>query len=322
MGFSTFLETKNLSVSYYMEKTKIQAVKDVSFSMEKGEILGIIGESGSGKSTLAKAILRAIKPPGKIEPNSKIFFKGRELLSMKEADFKKEILWKSISYVPQASQNSLNNTMRVIDHFYDTAYSHGLSKEKIMDKSLELLKMVKLDPERVARAYPFQLSGGMKQRVLIALSLLLDPDLVIMDEAVSSLDAATQRYIIEIVKEINRNIGTSVIFITHDISVSAYLSTDILVLYAGELMEEGKVEAVIKTPLHPYTADLISSVPSIGGSMQNIRPIKEGQPSLVGCPFNARCNKVMDYCKLNHPEVYDVNGRKVRCFIYGNNKDK
>jgi len=318
MASSDFLEVKDLSVSYRVYGTEIKAVKNVDFTMEKGEILGVIGESGSGKSTMAKAILRAIKPPGFIDPKSKVMFKGKDLLSMKESDFKKEILWKLISYVPQASQNSLNNTMRVIDHFYDTAYSHGMSKEKATERAIELLKMVKLDVDRVAKAYPFQLSGGMKQRVLIALSLLLNPELIVMDEAVSSLDVATQKYILDIIKDINKNFGTSIIFITHDIPIAAYISTRMLVMYAGEIVEDGKVEEILKNPLHPYSNALINSVPSISGNMERVKPIKEGLPSEKGCPFNTRCDKAMEICKVEHPEIYQVNDRGVRCFLYAN----
>jgi peptide/nickel transport system ATP-binding protein len=315
------LRVENLSVSYYMEYGKIEAVKNVTFDLEKGEILSIIGESGSGKSTLAKAILRAIRYPGKVEEGSKIFFNDTDILSMKESDFKREILWKRISYVPQSSQNSLNNTMRVIDHFYDTAVSHGMNdREEVKRTAKELLKMVRLDPDRVGKAYPFQLSGGMKQRVIIALSLLLNPELIIMDEAVSSLDVATQRYILEIIKDINKKTGVSIIFITHDISIAAFISSRIIVMYAGEIMEEGKTEEVIKNPLHPYTAGLINSVPSINSNVSQIKPIKEGYASIEGCPFNTRCEKAMEICKLSEPPIYNVNNRKVRCFLYGDNK--
>ncbi len=315
------LKVENLSVSYYMDYGKIEAVKNVTFDLEKGEILSIIGESGSGKSTLAKAILRAIRPPGKIEDGSKVFFNDIDILSMKESNFRREILWKHISYVPQSSQNSLNNTMKIIDHFYDTAFSHGLNdKEEIRNTSKELLKMVRLDPDRVSNAYPFQLSGGMKQRVLIALSLLLNPDLIIMDEAVSSLDVATQRYILEIIKDINRKTGVSIIFITHDISIAAFISTKVIVMYAGEIMEVGRTEDVVKNPFHPYTVGLINSVPSINSNVSQIKPIKEGYPSAKGCPFNTRCEKVMGICMTSEPPMYSVSNRYVRCFLYGNNK--
>ncbi|BCU69964.1 ABC transporter ATP-binding protein [Stygiolobus caldivivus] len=320
MSVSGFLDVRDLSVWYRVGSSEIRAVRDESFSMEKGEVLGIIGESGSGKSTLAKAILRAIRPPGRIGPQSKIFFKGKDLLAMKESEFRREVLWKLISYVPQASQNSLNNTMRVIDHFYDTAYSHGLSREEATERALNLLRTVRLDPERVAKAYPFQLSGGMKQRVLIALSLLLNPELVIMDEAVSSLDVATQKYLLEIIKDINKDMGTSIIFITHDIPVAAFISTKMIVMYAGEIVEEGRTEEIIKKPLHPYSNALMSSVPSIKGDLDRVRPIREGLPSTEGCLFSTRCDRVMESCKTQHPGISAFNGRRVRCFLYGTNK--
>ncbi|BCU67078.1 ABC transporter ATP-binding protein [Sulfolobales archaeon HS-7] len=319
---NTALSVEDLSVVYRTQGVDIAALKDITFNVNDGEIFGIIGESGSGKSTLAKAILRNIKPPGFITGEPRIFCYGRNIISMSQREFREKILWQLISYVPQSSLNSLNGTMRIIDHFYDTATSHGISKEKIREKALELLKMVRLEPEKVAVMYPHQLSGGMRQRVLIALSLLLNPKLVIMDEAVSALDVATQKHILDIIKDLNKSMGITVIFITHDIAIAAYLTHTIMVLYAGEIMEIGKTERIIKSPYHPYSVSLMSSVPSIRGSLEGVRVVKEGYPSRVGCPFNTRCEYTSDICFKNHPELYEINSDYVRCFNYATNKPK
>lgn len=309
------LNVKGLTVAYFLENQKITAVDNATFSVEKGEIVNVIGESGSGKSTLAKAIIRGIKPPGKIL-SGEVYFDGKEILSMDYKKFKKDILWKEISYVPQASQNSLNGVMRIVDHFYDTALSHGLEdNEKVYQKAKELVKMVSLD-ESVLNKYPHELSGGMKQRVLIALSLLLDPKLVIMDEPVSALDVVTQKRILDLVLKINKELGTTILFITHDIALTKYLSGKIIVMYASEIMEIGRVDEVIEKPYHPYTLSLINSIPSIYGEMSNIKPIKEGEIPQSGCKFYTRCPYVEDRCKVEEPELFEVDSRSVRCFLY------
>ena len=309
------LKVQDLSVAYLVGKQAVIALKDVSFEVERGEVLGIIGESGSGKTTLAKAIIRSIKPPGRII-KGKIFYEGEDILSIDIKKFKREYLWKKISYVPQASQNSLNGVMRVIDHFYDTAMSHGITdKDAVYNKARETIKMVSLD-ERVLSSYPHELSGGMKQRVLIALSLLLDPELVILDEPTSALDVATQKSILDLIMKINKELGTTIILITHDIGVANYISKKMLVLYAGRVMEFGNTEEIMSNPLHPYTQGLIDSVPSIYKDVSKLKPINEGEIPPKGCPFYTRCNYVSEICKVEEPGLYTVNNRLVRCFLY------
>lgn len=301
-------------MSYFLEDKEIPALRDINFDVEKGEIISIIGESGSGKTTLAKSIIRQIKKPGKII-SGKVLLEGNDLLAMDYSKFKRDILWKEISYVPQASQNSLNGVMRIIDHFYDTALSHNWkNKEEVNKKAKELLKMVALD-EKVLKMYPHELSGGMKQRVLIALSLLLTPKIVIMDEPVSALDVVTQRRIIDLIVNINKELGTTILFITHDIALTKYLSTKTVVMYAGRVMEIGNTYEVIFKPYHPYTQALVNSIPSIHGEI-SVRSIKEGEIPLHGCPFYPRCPYTMEECKVKEPDFYHVDGREVRCFMY------
>ncbi|AOL16820.1 ABC transporter ATP-binding protein [Sulfolobus sp. A20] len=313
------LEVLNLSVVYSTNDKIIKAVNDVNFDLEKGEILGIIGESGSGKSTLAHAIIRAIKPPGKIV-SGMILFNGTDLLSVSLEEFKK-IMWKEISFVPQASQNALNPVINVYSSFKYIAESHGLKDESVMrEKVNELIKSVGLDPKRVLSMYPFQLSGGMKQRIMIALSLLLDPKLIIMDEPTSALDMLNQELILRLIKEINRERQISIIFITHDILNVAQIADRLLVMYRGYVMEEGKAENIIKDPLNPYTKLLISSIPPVRGEIRPIS-IKEDASSLPiseSCPFFSRCEYAFDRCK-ELPQLIGVKDRKVRCRLYESN---
>lgn len=309
------MSIENLSVSYYLEKREIKAVRDASFDVKNGEIVGLIGESGSGKTTLAKAIVRAIKPPGRIV-SGKIIFKDKDILKMDYNEFRREILWKEISYVPQASMNSLNGVMRIIEHFYDTAMSHGFNDEEEIEKRAEeLVKMVKLDP-RVLRMYPHELSGGMKQRVIIALSLLLNPSLVIMDEPVSALDVVTQKHILDLIKRLNKELGITVLFITHDIALVKYIADKIAVMYGGYIMEIGRTEEVMTNPYNPYTMLLIRAIPSLRGDLSTLKPIKEGEIPDTGCPFSTRCEFVTEACKTWNPEAYEVNSRIVRCIRY------
>ncbi|ARM75454.1 ABC transporter ATP-binding protein [Acidianus manzaensis] len=315
------LEVRNLSVEYYVEKKRISALDDVSFSQDNGEILGVIGESGSGKTTLAKAIIRAIRPPGKIT-KGEILFDGEDILKMNYREFKNQILWREISYVPQASQNSLNGTMKIIDHFYDTAMSHGMEDPtEIIERAKELLKMVNLD-SKVLEMYPHELSGGMKQRVLIALSLLLNPQLVIMDEPVSALDVVTQKHILDNVRKLNKELNIAIIFITHDIALAKYLTQKLVIMYGGEVMEVGKTEEIMTNPYHPYTTFLLKSIPSLRGDISQLKPIREGEISLSGCPFSNRCEYATDMCKVWTPESYTYDRRVVRCINYANKNGK
>ncbi|AWR96880.1 ATP-binding cassette domain-containing protein [Acidianus sulfidivorans JP7] len=315
------LEVRNLGVEYFVDKTGIIALRDVSFNLDSGEILGIVGESGSGKTTLAKAIIRAIRPPGKII-SGEVLFNGKDLLKMDYKQFKQQVLWREISYVPQASQNSLNGTMKIIDHFYDTAESHGIRDLKeVSEKAKELLRMVNLNPS-VLEKYPHELSGGMKQRVLIALSLLLDPKLVIMDESVSALDVVTQKHILDNIIKLNKELNIAIMFITHEIAVAKYLTQKLVVMYGGEIMETGRTEDIISNPYNPYTLSLLQSIPSLYGDLSRLKTIKEGEISSSGCPFSNRCELSTEMCKVWKPESYHVDGRIVRCIRYANKDGK
>jgi len=212
------LTVRDLEVEYVMpDNVRVKALRGVSIEVDKGDVIGIVGESGSGKSTLAMAIMRMIKPPSLVRGS---IWMGDDLLRVPVNEFNEKFRWIKLSMVPQASQNVLNPTMRILDHFMDTARAHGMSdKHEVMKRARELLSVMKLDPERVMKLYPHQLSGGMKQRIMIALAIFLNPDLVIMDEPTSALDVVTQADILDAVRELNKKLGITVLFITHDITV-------------------------------------------------------------------------------------------------------
>ena len=311
------LEVQNLTVEYDLGKNKIRAVNDVSFNVEKGEVLGIIGESGSGKTTIASSIIRAIKPPGKIV-SGRILFEGKDLLKMSEDEFRK-VRWKEISYVPQASQNALNPVLTVYKNFYYIWISHtDRGEDELRERASDLLRLVGLDPKRVLKMYPFQLSGGMKQRVMIALSLLLDPKLIIMDEPTSALDMLNQQLILKLIKEINNDKHVSIIFVTHDILTVAQVANRLLVLYKGYVMEEGSTEKILKEPLNPYTSLLINSIPPLKGEIKPVIIPEEKEGNERGCPFLSRCPKAIPRCE-SLPSLFVKDGRKVRCWLYAPN---
>jgi len=308
------LRVEDLSVNYRVEKMVVRALRSISLSVRSGEILGVIGESGSGKSTLASAILRMIKPPGEIV-QGKVIYQGRDLLFMPQEEFKR-VLWTEIALVPQASQNALNPVETIMDHFYETALSHGLTdREEVTRRAFELLKTVRLDPERTLKLYPHQLSGGMKQRVVIALSLLLRPKLLILDEPTSALDVVNQKLVMEIVRRVNRELNVTVIFITHDIAVVAAVANRLSVMYMGLIVEEGGTEWIVRSPLHPYTRLLISSVPSLRGKIERVEVPEWVIGDYRGCPFLPRCKIAVSRCAEELPPLFQKRDRRVRCFV-------
>lgn len=316
------LSIRNLSVEYRLPdlKISIKALKNVDLDVDKGSVVGIVGESGSGKSTLALAIMRMLKPPAIIRSGS-IYFNGVDLFKLNGDEFNTKYRWVKISIVPQASQNILNPTMRVKDHFIDTAHAHGIDADEALKRAAEALTFTRLEPARVLNLYPHQLSGGMKQRVAIALAIFLNPELVIMDEPTAALDVVTQLEILNLVRRVNSELGTTVIFITHDLSIIPTIAHRLVVLYNGEVMEVGDVKDVIEEPLHPYTKALIQATPSLSSDVDEVKPIPGEPPSpleeIKGCPFWPRCQYAMDICKVEDPRQYNINGRLVRCFLYG-----
>jgi len=314
------LRIKDLRVSYLTRKGEVRAVDGVSLGLYKGEILGIAGESGSGKSTLAAAILRLVKPPGIIK-EGKVLYRGKDLLRLSEEEFRLYRMTK-IAYVPQGSMNSLNPVMRIRDQFMDMLKDHGLKikKKELEERLREILSSMGLKTSILDR-YPHELSGGMKQRTLIALSLIMNPEILIADEPTTALDVVSQRGVMNILRDLKDQRGTSIILITHDMAVQAELSDRMAIMYAGKIVEVGPTEEIYNEPLHPYTRLLIESIPSLGDekprkSIEGIPPDLVNPPK--GCRFHPRCPfYIPGKCDTQEPMLIQISsGRSVACHLY------
>jgi peptide/nickel transport system ATP-binding protein len=320
------LEVKDLSVHFYSKTREVKALDNVFISLEKGKVLGIAGESGSGKSTLAKAIFRILPYNARIL-NGQIIYKNSNLLTMSENDLQKKIRWKSIAYVPQVSMNSLDPVYRVKSQMLETIFAHeDVSKAEALERIENTIKEVGL-PSEILDKFPHELSGGQKQRVMIAMSMLLNPELLIADEPTTALDVIIQAQIIAMIKKIQKEKNLSMIFITHDLSLLAQISDIMAIMYAGKIVEVGKVEDIYYSPLHPYTQLLIKSVPSIKNRKKKLVSIPGEVPDLsnppTGCRFNPRCPLAQEICKRESPELTRVNGSHyVACFMVGGSNDR
>jgi peptide/nickel transport system ATP-binding protein len=261
------LEISGLEVGYSTNRGEVKAVSGLDLAVRRGEILGIAGESGSGKSTLAVALLRLLKPPGKVTAGSAIFRpRGRspvDLLKV-EGEELRVLRWSALSYLPQGSMSSLNPVMRIGDQFHDVILEHAPERKNTLSELIpRLLAQVGLEPD-VARMYPHELSGGMKQRVLMAICVALEPDLVIADEPTTALDVTIQRVILQSLVDLQRDFGVTLVVISHDMGVHAQLVDRVAVMYEGKLVEVGDVRQVYKQPRHEYTRQLIESIPRLG----------------------------------------------------------
>ena len=314
------LQIRGLRVVYSSPRGYVRAVDNVSLDTIRGEVLGIVGESGSGKSTLAYSILRVLPLNARIVGGS-ILFNGIDLTKLSEKQLK-SIRWRRISLIPQAALNALNPTLKIVDHFIETAKYHGIrDRRKVLERSMELLELLRLDPERVLPSYPHELSGGMKQRVLIALSMLLNPELLILDEPTTALDVLTQKSIIDLLKEIKLKTGLTMIFITHDIALIADLADRVAVMYAGKLFELADVYTIFRKPANPYTSALMKSIPSIIGRVEDMKPIPGSPPDLVnppsGCRFHPRCPYATDKCRVEEPPIVELEpNHYTACWLY------
>ncbi|NPA96147.1 MAG: ABC transporter ATP-binding protein [Crenarchaeota archaeon] len=314
------ISVRNLVVFYRGLRGYVHAVDNVSLDIMRNEVLGVVGESGSGKSTLALSILRILPKSARIVKGS-IMFDNIDLAKAPESTLRK-VRWRRISYVPQAALNALNPTLKIVDHIVETAKAHGVrDRRAVIEKAKELFEMLRLDPKRVLNSYPHELSGGMRQRVTIALGLILDPEVVILDEPTTALDVLTQRFILDLLKDLRRKINITMVFITHDIAIEADLADRVAVMYAGKLMELGDVYQIFKDPKHPYTQALIRSIPSLIGSVDEMKPIPGSPPDLVnpppGCRFHPRCPLATDICRRKEPPLIELeNGRIVSCWLY------
>ena len=312
------LEVRDLSVEYALEAGTVLAVDGVSFDLSPREFLGIVGESGCGKSTLLFAIAQLLVPPAEITGGS-VVFRGQSMVGLTDRQLA-AVRWKDMSVVMQSAMNALNPVKTIAAQFKDAMRAHAVtSKQEIADRSAEVLRMVGIDPVHL-KSYPHQLSGGMRQRSMIAMALLLTPELVIMDEPTSALDVVAQRSLMVQIKELQEQLGFAVIFVTHDMSLVSHFSDNLMVMYAGRVDEFGPTRQVFDSPQHPYTIGLMEAFPSIRGPRVPLTGIPGSPPNLAspppGCRFAPRCPKVMTRCQEETPELYHVNGTLVRCFLH------
>ena len=303
------LKVENLKTYYKTKAGYVKAVDGVSLYVPSQAVVGIAGESGSGKSTLVNAVFKVLPRYAEVK-EGRIIYSGKDLTQMDEETFNRTIRWKEISWIPQVSMDALDPVFKVKDQMLETILTHeDLSKAEAMERIYGILKAVNLGPE-VLEKYPHELSGGQKQRVVIAMALLLNPKLVIADEPTTALDVIVQAQIMEILRRLKAERNLSMIFISHDLALLSAISDYIAIMYAGKIVEFGKVEEVLKSPLHPYTQALLEAIPDIRNRGKRLKSIPGTPPDLLnpppGCRFSPRCPFVMDVCKTKEPELVKV----------------
>ncbi|HEY2421221.1 MAG TPA: ABC transporter ATP-binding protein [Neobacillus sp.] len=316
------LTVKDLHTSFYNDSSKTEVIRGIDFTVRKGEILGVVGESGSGKSVMVKSILGIIPSNAKVDAGE-ILLDGRHIegLSQKE---KRAIRGREIAMIFQDPMTALNPLKKAGDHLIELLIRvRGMNKKEARLEAVELLRMVGIpSPETRVNQYPHEFSGGMRQRVLIAMALACNPKLLIADEPTTALDVTIQAQILELIKKLQQENDLSVVFITHDLGVVATICSRILVMYAGKVMEEGLAEEIFYSPKHPYTKALLNSIPRVDGEKTRLKPIKGSAPSLQkvvsGCPFAERCEFAMDKCFKEVPEYKSFSTtQKSMCFLAG-----
>ncbi len=324
------LEVKNLKTYFYTDDGVVKAVDGVDFSVKPGEVLGLVGESGCGKSVTSLSIMRLITAPGKVV-DGKILFDGRDLLALSEAEMV-DMRGYRISMIFQQPQSSLNPVFKVGDQVAEVLRIHQrLDKEKSWDQAVELLKQVGIpDAENKAHAYPHEMSGGQAQRVMIAMALALNPQLLIADEPTTALDVTIQAQILDLMRALRSELNTAVILITHDLGVIAEMADNVAVMYAGRIVEQADVHTLFAKPMHPYTKGLIESIPVLGKVKDRLAVIPGSVPNLInlppGCKFASRCQARIEHgltlCTQEEPALVKTQaGHSVRCWLYMDHED-
>jgi peptide/nickel transport system ATP-binding protein len=312
------LDIRELRTYFYTDEGTVKAVDDVSFTVDEGEAVGLAGESGSGKTTIALSIMRLIKPPGKVT-SGQILYKGEDLLTKTATQFD-QVRWKEISMIFQGAMNALNPVYTVGNQIVEAILHHEETTTTEAWKTAErLLGLVGIDQSR-ARNFPHEFSGGMRQRAMIAMSLALNPGLVIADEPTTALDVIVERQIIDLIADLKRKLGLSILLITHDLSVISELCTKVAIFYAGQIAELSPVDDVLKEPLHPYTRGLLDAFLRVEGPKKKLQPIMGNPPNLLnpptGCRFHPRCPFAMDICAVEEPKPTKVGERIVVCHLF------
>jgi oligopeptide/dipeptide ABC transporter ATP-binding protein len=314
----TLLKIENLTIDYPIAIGTVHAVRGVSLEVPSGQTLGIVGESGSGKSTLGLAVLRLVRAPGKIA-GGRVLFEGRDLAALPEGEMRR-VRGKDIAMVFQNPLTSLNPLMRIDKHFLEVLKTHkpDIKPAEAVQLIKDILKDLGIEEGRM-RAYPHQLSGGMRQRIMIGLGLILRPKLVICDEPTTALDVIVEAGFIDLLKRLQKDFNLTIVVITHNLGLVAELADRIAVLYAGQVVEDASADAIFHEPLHPYTQGLIACVPNIDIDQEKLTTMEGSPPGLVdppvGCAFAPRCPKVMGRCRIQEPELIEHRpGHKAACW--------
>ena len=313
------LEIENLDVHFPINIGTVRAVDDVSWKLQQGEVMGLVGESGCGKSTLGFSIQRLLRPPGQIA-NGRILYHGRDIVQMTE----KEVLdlrGSNIAMIFQDPLTSLNPLFRIDQHYIETVLTHekGLKKKEAFEKAERMLESLGISPERLLE-YPHQLSGGMRQRIMIGLGLILQPDLLIADEPTTALDVIVEAQFLDLLADLQKKFDLTIILITHNLGNVAQLADRITVMYGGNIVEVAEANSIFENPLHPYTQGLLASIPNIKLEQPKLQTMPGSPPDLVnpppGCVFHPRCPQAMDVCKTKKPETKTEDGHQVSCWLY------
>ncbi|WP_406053745.1 ABC transporter ATP-binding protein [Kribbella sp. NBC_00889] len=309
------LEVRDLTVEYDTGDRPVVAVDSVDLDVHAGEFVGVVGESGCGKSTLLFAIAQLLSPPAAITGGS-VHFQGQDLVAMSEKKLA-ALRWRDYSVVMQSAMNALNPVKSIGSQFRDAIMAHD---ERVDDeRPAEVMRMVGIDPIHL-KSYPHQLSGGMRQRAMIAMALLFTPDMIIMDEPTSALDVVAQRSLMVQIKQLQKQLGFAVVFVTHDMSLISHFSDQLMVMYAGQVVEFGATRAVFDHPAHPYSKGLLDAFPSIRGPKQPLTGIPGSPPNLAsppsGCRFHPRCPVAFEDCPKIEPELYQVGPIQARCLLH------
>jgi oligopeptide/dipeptide ABC transporter ATP-binding protein len=316
---SNILEIENLQVHFPIHIGTVRAVEDVNMQLKQGEVMGLVGESGCGKSTLGFSILRLLRPPGIIAAG-KISYHGEDIAKMDERHLL-EMRGKQISMIFQDPLTSLNPLFRVGDQFVETIQTHEkrVSKKEALERAGDMLTRLGIAPERL-HEYPHQMSGGMRQRIMIGIALVLNPDLLIADEPTTSLDVIVEAQFLDLLNELREQFNLTILLISHNLGIVAQMADRITVMYGGRIAELGSAEAVFADPKHPYTQGLLASIPNIKLEQPELMTMPGTPPDLVnppaGCVFHPRCPRVMEICKREVPKVYSENDHLTGCWLY------
>jgi len=314
------LEIEHLSVHFPINIGTVRAVDDVNWELRQGEVMGLVGESGCGKSTLGFSILRLLRPPGKIV-QGRILYKGRDIVRMPEREIL-ELRGKRIAMIFQDPLTSLNPLFRIDQHFIETLLAHekGLTRKDAYRRAEEMLESLGISPEKLTE-YPHQLSGGMRQRIMIGLGLILGPDLLIADEPTTALDVIVEAQFLDLLADLQKRYHLTIILITHNLGNVAQLADRITVMYGGSIAEVGEAGDIFENPLHPYTQGLLASIPNIKLDQPKLKTMPGSPPDLVdppqGCVFHPRCPHAMEVCRVKKPGLVKKNGRLISCWLYG-----